>query len=94
MTFQHTEIRHLLDEVTWPDSTFRKVDPGMPFEDWEVLFKAVKGRLRDCVSVPAYTSPEHSTENPLVATQNIVRECVQALDVLHSALQRNRLDYF
>ena len=94
MTFQHSEIRQLLDEVNWPDSTFRKMSAGMADEDWDVLFLAIRTRLENCINIPAYASPEHSTHNPLVATQLIVRECVHALAALHAALQQSRHEYF
>ncbi len=94
MTYQCSEIRQLHNEVNWPDSTFTKVDAGMPDEDWDVLFLAVRTRLKNCIGMSSYASPEHSTDSSLIATQSIVKECIYALEVFHTALQQNRHEYF
>lgn len=51
----------------------------MPPEDWDLLFHAVGQRLRHCVQDPAVL--------PLRAQ---VEDCVQALELLHAALEQER----
>jgi diguanylate cyclase len=62
--------------------------PGMPMEDWYVLLRAVKARLRRSVGVPAASAKVRSD----------VLDCVAALDQLELALQyetgrRQRLEH-
>ena len=90
MIFSRSPIRQILNDIAWPDSTFRKAPPGIPAEDWDLLFVAVQTRLLNCAATPPNRSSERAIEPPLLATQTIVMECVQALKALHLALKQNR----
>ena len=61
-------------------------------DEWNVLFAAVNARLRQTVDV--YTSLTPKKNNPPepipAAVQAHVEECVQALELLHSALTLER----
>ena len=66
----------------------------MPDEDWDLLFLAVQIRLKNCATTALNRSPEKSVELPLLATQQIVMECVNALQALHVALKQNRVEHW
>ena len=61
-------------------------------EEWNVLFAAVNARLRQTVDVYTSLTPEKdiSPEPVPAAVQAHVDECVQALELLHSALTLER----
>ena len=61
-------------------------------EEWNVLFAAVNARLRQTVDVYTSLAPEKDiTLEPVpAAVQAHVEECVQALELLHSALTLER----
>ena len=94
MTYPDSPIRQLLNDIAWPDSTFRKAPSSMPTEDWDLLFLAVQTRLKNCANAANYRSSDHSNESSTLAVQNVVRECVHALEALHSALKYSRNEYF
>lgn len=94
MIFSRTPIKQILNDIAWPDSTFRKAPPTIPPEDWDLLFLAVQSRLENCANTAPNRSPERSVELPLLATQTVVMECVHALEALHSALKLNRSEYW
>ena len=94
MIFFRPPITQILNDVAWPDSTFRKAPPGISAEDWDLLFVAVQIRLKNCAAAAPNRSPERSLELPLLATQTIVMECVDALQALHLALKQNRSEYW
>ncbi|MDP2369482.1 hypothetical protein [Rhodoferax sp.] len=65
-------------------------------EDWDLLFCAVLDRLRLTVGADAQaaSAPEQIAPVGLASVRVTVLECVQALDLLHAALlrQRNRCE--
>lgn len=57
--------------------------------DWDDLFKAVEERLRQ--SVTAQAAAAQGLDNPKeTALHAIVLDCLEALDMLHNALMRER----
>ena len=61
-------------------------------DEWNVLFAAVNARLRQTVDVNTSLTPEKdiSPESVSAAFKAHVEECVQALELLHSALTLER----
>ena len=94
MMFSRPPIRQILNDIAWPDSTFRKAPPGMPDEDWDLMFLAVQVRLENCAKTAPNRFPEKSPVLPPLATQQIVMECVHALQALHTALKQNRNEHW
>jgi hypothetical protein len=59
---------------------------GVPVEDWDALFSAVKARLTQIgqpLDPPGPPGAESPTANTLQHVRAAVLECVQALDQLH-----------
>lgn len=56
----------------------------IPLEDWDVLFGAVKARLRETVGQGLADTPEPHLRGAVGQMQAIVLECVAALDQLHA----------
>ena len=94
MTYPNSPVRQLLNDIAWPDSTFRKAPTSMPTEDWDLLFLAVQTRLKNCANLANYRSSDRASDTSTLALQTVVRECVQALEALHSALKYSRSEYF
>ena len=94
MIYPRSPIRQLLDDIAWPDSTFKKASASMPAEDWDALFLAVQTRLKNCANIPLGKAPERSSEPVLLATQATVNDCVHALETLHSTLRQSRSGYW
>ncbi len=57
---------------------------GIPPEDWDVLFAAVKARLRDAVGHSLAEAPAPQARDAAGQLQAILLECVEALDQLHA----------
>lgn len=57
----------------------------IPLEDWDVLFGAVKARLRQTVGQGLADTPEPYLRDAVGRMQAIVAECANALDLLHAA---------
>lgn len=94
MIFSSSPTKQILNDIAWPDSTFRRAPPGIADEDWDLLFVAVQIRLKSCAAIAPNRSLEGSVDLPLVANQTIVMECVHALEALHVALKKNRVEYW
>ena len=94
MIFSDSPVKQTLNDIAWPDSTFRKAPPSISDKDWDVLFLAVQIRLENCAATAPNRSPENSVELPLLATQTIVMECVEALHTLHLAHKQNRNEFW
>ena len=94
MIFSSFPTKQVLNDIAWPDSTFRKAPPGIAGEDWDLLFVAVQTRLKNCATIAPNRSLERSVELPLMATQTIVMECVDALQALHLALKQDRIEHW
>lgn len=62
----------------------------IPPEDWDVLFSAVTARLRNAVHRTLAAAPEPSGWDAAWRLQEIVLECVGAMDQLHAALANER----
>lgn len=58
--------------------------------DWNLMFQAVKERLRLAVGKVLIASPGLEPQTAGVLTQTIVLECVGALDQLHATLTNER----
>ena len=74
--------------------------PGLPVlpclssiaaDDWDELFHAVQARLLDCVGKRLSKTPELPLQDPAALVEAVVLECVAALDQLHTALKRERV---
>jgi hypothetical protein len=57
----------------------------IPLEDWDVLFGAVKARLRQTVDQRLADANEPYLRGAVGRMQAIVLECANALDLLHAA---------
>ena len=60
-------------------------------DDWDQLFHAVEARLRNCVGKQLSKTPQLPLQDPAALVEAVVLECVAALDQLHTALKRERL---
>lgn len=56
----------------------------IPLEDWELLFAAVKSRLRDAVDHRLADAPEPQVRDAAGQLQAILLECIEALDRLRA----------
>ena len=59
-------------------------------EDWDIMFRAVLERLRKTVDDGLVTAPFLPRANASDSVQNVVLECVDALDHLQAALKHER----
>ncbi len=56
----------------------------IPLEDWELLFAAVKSRLRDAIDHRLADAPEPQVRDAAGQLQAILLECIEALDRLRA----------
>lgn len=61
---------------------------GIAADDWDVLFRAVRARLRSTVAGPVTAAS--ADLNSVLRTQDAVLDCVEALECLHAALDDGR----
>ena len=60
----------------------------IPADDWDMLFRAVRARLRSTVSGPVTADSVNVIS--VLGTQDAVLDCVAALECLHTALTYER----
>ena len=63
---------------------------NIPADDWDHLFHAVEERLQNCVGKQMVKTSRLKLQDPSAQMENTVLECVAALDLLQSALKRER----
>lgn len=70
-----------------------ELPPTISVDDWDSLFVAVEERLRQAVEERRDTLPDlpaHSAELSASQVQAIVLDCVDSLNLLHTALKQER----
>jgi hypothetical protein len=80
-------MAQLLDHPV-PKKAPRPHHADIAVDDWDVLFRAVRARLRSTVTGPVTATS--ADVNSVLRTQDAVLDCVTALEKLHTALTYER----